>query len=262
MIVPWIRDRTIVRRQVCHPEFAILLAELHQVVPETTEHSTWIGVAEDLQRRGVRSTRADNLLRELVRIHRAATDSRPSTILFLLFMPALISIQRCRCRWLPNADERWALICSCFLRALDRLDATRRPQRLGQKLLNDTARHLYDACAREWKVQARVTTLDPDDLDVLSGGVLDPTFEEIELRQTQDAAMRRLRSAVAAGVISQTDAYLVLGTRIYGAELADAARELGVPYERAKKRRQRAEATLGRPPSNTRLKKIVPGVVG
>jgi hypothetical protein len=51
-----------------------------------------------------------------------------------------------------------------------------------------------------------------------------------------------LASAVDAGVVTGPDAQLILDTRIAGHSLREAAERLGLPYERAKKRRQRSEA--------------------
>jgi len=246
MIAPWNRDYASLQREVCRPVYAPLLADLHGDAPETADLTSWPAVAEFVRRLGIRTARADLVLRPLVGGFRASGDPLASTILLLLFTPAIITIQRRQRGWLRDNDERWALICRCFLRSLRRLDPARRTERLGQKLLNDTGRRLYDECAREWKIQRRVDVVDPDELDLLIGGVEDPRLEAIELRQIQDAAIRRVRSAAAAGVVSINDAYLILGTRIYGAELHDAAQQLDIPYERAKKRRQRAEASLGR----------------
>jgi hypothetical protein len=56
------------------------------------------------------------------------------------------------------------------------------------------------------------------------------------------SAAAMLASAVDAGVVTDRDAQLILETRIAGCSLREAARRLGLGYEVAKKRRQRAEA--------------------
>jgi hypothetical protein len=245
VIASWNRDRARLEREVCRPAYAPLLADLQQGAPEVAQLTNWICVARFVQGCGIRSAAADCVVRPLILGTATVGDSRPSTILLLLFLPSLIRLHRQRRRWLPCEEERWAMICECFVRAVRRLDPARRPERLGQKLLNDTARRLYDECARDWAREARTDVVDPIDLEALLG-VDDPGFQEVERREACNAAIRRVRSAAAAGVISANDSYLVLGTRIYGADLRDAAGQLGIPYERAKKRRQRAEATLGR----------------
>ena len=58
------------------------------------------------------------------------------------------------------------------------------------------------------------------------------------------SAAAMLASAVDAGVVTGQDAQLILDTRIAGRSLREAAQRLGLRYETAKKRRQRAEARL------------------
>ncbi|MGH9152392.1 MAG: hypothetical protein ACRD03_08360 [Acidimicrobiales bacterium] len=70
------------------------------------------------------------------------------------------------------------------------------------------------------------------------------------------SASALLRLAVDAGVLTATDAWLIHATRIGGHTLGWAAGRLGVAYETAKKRRQRAEArwvARWTPPTSTPL---------
>lgn len=245
MIASWMRDRAQLEREVCRPRHAPLLAALQERVPEVAHLTSWPAVVQLIQTRGVRGPDADCVLRPLTEIHAAGDDDKASTVLLLLCLTELIKLHRARRRWMPGQGRRWRLIRYCFLRALHRLDPAKRPHRLGQKLLNDTARAFYDECAREWSRNARFETVDPHDLED-SVGMEDPAFEEFERRHTRERAARRVRSAAAAGAICLRDSYLVLGTRIYGVRLRGAADQLGIGYEAAKKRRQRAEAALRR----------------
>lgn len=52
-----------------------------------------------------------------------------------------------------------------------------------------------------------------------------------------------LADTTAGGVLAPVDAVLIKATRLNGIRLGDAALLLGLSYEAAKKRRQRAEAT-------------------
>jgi len=58
--------------------------------------------------------------------------------------------------------------------------------------------------------------------------------------------VERLREHMEAGRISDADFLLLVGTKVYGNSLADYAREVGIDYQVAKKRRQRAEARIKR----------------
>ena len=62
----------------------------------------------------------------------------------------------------------------------------------------------------------------------------------------QGIEIKRLRAHMDAGRITEADFLLLVGTRVYGRSVANYARETGLGYQVAKKRRQRAEATIGR----------------
>jgi hypothetical protein len=245
VIASWKLDRALIEREVCRPSYAPLLATLQERVPEVADLSSWPTLVASVQERGVRGPDADGVLRTLVKLHAESRDNKSATILLLLCMTELGKLHRARRRWMPGQARRWRHIRYCFLRALHRLDPAQRPRRLGQKLLNDTARGFYDDCVREWARNARFETVDPATLDETCGAE-DAAFDVIELRHTSNRAARRVRSATAAGAICFRDSYLVLGTRIYGMRLHAAAEKLGIGYEAAKKRRQRAESKLRR----------------
>jgi hypothetical protein len=68
----------------------------------------------------------------------------------------------------------------------------------------------------------------------------------MELREAQELEIRRLREHQEAGRITEADYLLLVGTRVYGKPVVDYAREMGLAYQTAKKRRQRAEAAIRR----------------
>jgi hypothetical protein len=86
----------------------------------------------------------------------------------------------------------------------------------------------------------------PDNLEAAAGGVEDLGFSAIERRQARRAALRALKDYIAKGVLSESEYFLIVGTRIYGRHLKDVAARVGLNYQVAKKRRQRAEAALQR----------------
>ena len=92
----------------------------------------------------------------------------------------------------------------------------------------------------------REFTADPEEIDALAGGVEGIDFAGIELREAQEIEIERLREHLDAGRITEADFLLLIGTRVYGKSVADYAREAGLDYQVAKKRRQRAEAVIRR----------------
>lgn len=148
--------------------------------------------------------------------------------------------------WDPDHDERGQNIMWTFLQVLCRVDVKRHPDRLVQKVYNDTVHHLHDEYRRSWNRMNREFTADPEEIDALAGGVEGIDFAAIELREAQEIEIQRLREHLDAGRITEADFLLLIGTRVYGKSVADYARETGLDYQVAKKRRQRAEAVIRR----------------
>lgn len=71
------------------------------------------------------------------------------------------------------------------------------------------------------------------------------TGDETAVEVTSGVSVRvTLGEAVSAGVVTRRDAWLVWATHCAGLTVVEAAGLLGIGYERAKKRRQRADAAL------------------
>lgn len=71
----------------------------------------------------------------------------------------------------------------------------------------------------------------------------------MDAQDEQEARVRRWRRFVDAGTISENDFALLVATRLRGQSLRQCAKELGISYSTASKRRQRAEQLVGRPES-------------
>jgi len=92
----------------------------------------------------------------------------------------------------------------------------------------------------------REIAVEEDELQKRAGGEAGKDFTAIELREAQEAEIKRLRAHMEAGRIKEKDCSLLVSTRIYGQSLANYARDSGFTYNCAKKRRQRAEAKIRR----------------
>jgi len=85
---------------------------------------------------------------------------------------------------------------------------------------------------------------EPERIIELAGAVSGIDVADIEQRQEHQQELAQLREHVAAGRLSEADYLLVVGTRKYVQSVADYARQNGLDYQVAKKRRQRAEAAI------------------
>lgn len=190
--------------------------------------------------------RKDEILRPIFEAHTEDGDPRWRAVLLAIFWPGLESIHFQKRRWDADPDERWQNVTWTFLKILCRVDVKRRPARLVQKVFNDTVHHLHDEYRRAWNRTNRELKVEPDEIDALVGGVQGIDFAAIELREKQENEIDRLREHLDAGRITEADFLLLVGTRVYGKSIAEYAREAGLDYQVAKKRRQRAEAVIRR----------------
>jgi hypothetical protein len=166
--------------------------------------------------------RKDRLLGALVRVTR--TDPDAFAVVAACLLPAL----RRRVRLYGpslDRDDALAVMVEGLYEAVARAD-TPLNAFVATHLLSTPTRRLRRAACREraWD-RTRPVCHGPTD-----AAVIGPSADTM------------LAGAVAAGVFSPADAQLIVDTRIAGHPLRAAARRQGLPYEAAKKRRQRAEA--------------------
>jgi hypothetical protein len=168
--------------------------------------------------------RKDELLGALVRATRA--DPEAFGVVAACLLPGL---RRRVARYAPwlDREEALAVMVDALYEAVAGYYAAEDSRFVAGGLLALPTRRLRRAATdqRSWSLHAHHDT----DTASPSPGV-----------ELSAAAM--LASAVDAGVVTDRDARLILDTRIAGRSLREAAQRLGLRYETAKKRRQRAEA--------------------
>ena len=234
-------DRQRLERLLATDDYQTLLDRLRQEAPALSAFCTWADVVAFMQAER-QDPRKDDVLRAL--FHAQHTDPRWRTILLVLFWTALLSIHHQKRSWDADPEELWQNIIWTFFQVLCRIDVTKRPSRLAQKVYNDTIHHLHDTYRRDWNRAQRETPAEPDQIIELAGAVSGIDVADIEQRQEHEQELTQLREHVAAGRLSEADYLLVVGTRKYVQSVADYARQNGLDYQVAKKRRQRAEAAI------------------
>ncbi|TET34879.1 MAG: sigma-70 family RNA polymerase sigma factor [Planctomycetota bacterium] len=225
-------------------EFRKMLAGLQKCEPFMQQFRTWKDVIKFMRKGTSQDPRKSEVLRAILQAFASNNDPRWHNILLAIFWPGLCSIDKRKAKWDENDEERWQNITTTFIEVICRIDLSKRSERLVQKIYNDTVHRFYDRCSRAWKNIGVETTADEAELIELAGGAEDLNFDLIELHEAQETAIERLREYLVAGRIKEPDFHLLVGTRIYGKTIREYAREAGINYQTAKKRRQRAEAAL------------------
>ncbi len=240
------RDRERLEHEIQTDEYRKLLRDLQLGNPFLRQFSTWAQIVNFMRAGTSDDPRKDEILRPILAANAARQDSRWRTILLVIFWPGLLSLHFQKRHWDEDRDGLWDNITWTFLNILPRIDVTRRPDRLVQKVINDTAHHLHDEYRRIWDRLEREESVECGELDSVAAGPEDCPFEIVLNREEEELAIRGLRDHVDAGRITEVDLFLIVSTRVYGKQVADCARELGLAYQAAKKRRQRAEEAIRR----------------
>ncbi|MCK6470850.1 MAG: hypothetical protein L6R28_03810 [Planctomycetes bacterium] len=240
------QDRRLIEREVEGSAFSDLLGVIHKRAPAFKSFRTWADVVAFMRRGTSHDARKNDLLEAILTEYGADRDPRWSSILLLIFWPGLESIHARKRAWDADGEELWQNIVWTFLKILCRMDMEKRRHRLVQKIINDTAHHLHDEYRRRWRGSQGETLADLESLDgiaVEDDGLDDDRLDDL---LQQDTEVRRFRWHLEGGRISDSDFHLLVGTRVYGKRVAQYAREHGLNYQAAKKRRQRAEASIRR----------------
>lgn len=240
------RDRERLEQELQTDEYQRLLRDLQRRNPFLRQFRAWADVIVFMREGTSQDPCKDEVLRPIFAAHAADQDPCWRAALLAIFWPGLQSIHFRKRRWDPDPEELWHNIAWTFLEVLCRIDLRSRPERLGQKVINDTAHHLHDEYRRIWDRANRERAADPGEMEGLSGLVTEINTVDMELREAQELEIRRLREHMDAGRITEADYLLLVGTRVYGKPVVDYAREMGLAYQVAKKRRQRAEAAIRR----------------
>ena len=242
--LPKDKERERLEQEIGGEEYQPFLMRLKREHPFYRDLSTWGEVVAFMREGSSKDPLKDEVLRPILAAHAVDGDPRWRTILLVIFWPGLRSICIRRRRLDAEPQELWANAVWAFLYTVCRLDPSKRPNRLVQKLVNDTAWRLGLEYRRERDRAAIEVPTDPELIEVLAGGSEDPGFTELDIREEQKIRIKRLREHLEAGRIGEADFNLLVGTRVYGKLLRECAEEAGLPYQTAKKRRQRAEAAI------------------
>jgi len=233
-------------RQVQSPDAESRILILGSKLPEELipKISSWENARSWLDHVYAYREEADQLLYPLIEDYQSNPDEIGNAILLYMFWTPLTSIFRFR-RKLDSPSALFSEIHWMFLEVLNRLDTESRPQRIGQKILNDTNRGVRDRYIPKSKSPVRLFIDEEEEAARQNGlGAWCLQHGVIEYGFDRQKAISRLKSLARQGHISKSDFQMILGCHLYGRSIDEMASQLGVSYGVAKKRRQRAEKKL------------------
>jgi len=239
-------DRDQLQLQLQTDEFQILLLSLQRKIPFFRQFLTWTDILAFMRTGTSQDPDKDEVLRPILECHAMDEDPRWRAVLLAIFWPGLESIHYQMRDRDPNQDDRWQDIVWIFLHVLCRIDVKQRPSRLVQKVFNDTVHRLHDMYRSPAARTDQEIPSEPEDIEFLAGGAEDGAIAAFELLEEKEPEVRQLRRHLDAGRLSEGDFMLLVGTEAYGLSIANTARLMGLDYELASKRRQRALAKIRR----------------
>ena len=248
---PWSSDRKRLERELQASVYRILLINFRDRCESVQDVGTWLDV-EKVILGGSRDDPLNDqiLLTILVALHQ---DKRSEwrSVLLLLFWRDLIWIWRLHERLDNDESARWANGLWAFSETICCFDPTQRRERITQKIRNDTIHQVKRNYSSQLSRMSRFVSLEPEeDSDEGEARELvspeDFDWTEMVRRQEERDGVRVLEILAARGDITNRDLPLLIGTCIYGETLDSCAREEGISKAAAKKRRQRALASIRR----------------
>jgi len=237
------KQQVALRRELQSKKYLTILQQLQQNAPFFLSFSTWEEVVAYMRKGASDGPNKDTVIRAILSSHQSDRNPCWRTILLVMFWPGLRSIRHQKYHWDTDPEELWQNLVWVFIQVICKIDIAKRPNRLANKIINDTVHRLCDIYRTKWKISGLEQSLDSDPTSSI-GAKDDIDYEGIDLRLSQATETQRLQKHLDSGHISEEDFLLLVGTRVYGKSVAEYAREVGIKSDFARKRRLRAEAKL------------------
>jgi hypothetical protein len=238
------REYARLEQELQDKEYETLLQKLKEKALFFRRFDTWADVVAFMRDGASNDRLTDDVLKPIFEAHAESEDHRWRTTLLVIFWPGLESIHWRKRGWDPDIEERWQNIIWTFLQVICRIDISRRPDRLVQKVINETVHHLYNEYRGIWKAKRLETAPENGEFDFVADDREGIDSARVALQYAQRAEIGRLKKHMEEGRIGEADYLMLVGTRVYGKPLLAYSLERGLDYEAVKKRRLRVEAAI------------------
>jgi len=212
--------------------YAELLDLLKEYDPVFQRFPTWRDLTSFMWTSVSRDLVKESILRTVLEVH--TLDRRPHwrTILLVFFWPGLRSLHRKKQKWTDDAKEFWQEIVRTFLEVVHDLDPRTTRMHPTAAIYWGTFHALYRTYAAQWK-------RDKTELQVDAEFIQAQTLGSERQPSKEDALSTKFEALLQSGHINEVEFHLLVGSFVHGHPLRTCAKEAGLSYEAAKKRRQR-----------------------
>lgn len=193
------------------------------------------GVIAEVQRRG-QPAESDRILLALLR--RVPFDTVAARAVLQAIMPGLKSLM-CAYQLTGEPEEVSTAVIEAAWERIRTYPCGRRPARVAANLLNDTRQALWRAARKERKLRVVTEPLTEAALERVA------SHRPVSASAT-DELVDLVAEAVRLGDIQRPGARVILLTRVLDVSIEDLAADTGTKSKTVRKRRDRAEAALGR----------------
>lgn len=218
---------------------------LWREAPSLRRYESWSDVIAFMRDRAAANSLKDEVLRLILRAHAQDDDFRWRRVLLVIFWPGLMSIAHRKRHWdADDPDELWQRTFWAFHQTVCRIDINRHTSGITRWIYYKTLERLRDNYRLEWKRVKCRQDLESQLIAEMGVSAVGFDIETIVLRDEHERECRCLWRYVHAGVITESDFYLIVGTRMYGLPVSEYARRRGRKPDTVRKQRSRAEAAI------------------
>ncbi|MFH1022103.1 MAG: hypothetical protein V1809_01800 [Planctomycetota bacterium] len=237
-------ERDVLEREIENPEYGALLMSLVAKDTFFQDFLAWRDVIAFMRDESSEDVEKNVVLRRIFEAHAEDRDSRWRTILLVIFWPGLKSVAIRYRNESEDENDSWGFVVGVFFDVICRIDVAKRPDRLVQKVINDTISTVRQIKHDEWERSIREISTDSEHLDI---NPAPPEVIEDDSEGVGESASRELfQKYMKINLIDETEFHLLVGTFVYGKSIQEYGEKAGISSEAAKKRRQRAIAKIRR----------------
>ena len=180
----------------------------------------------------------DSILTELLSL-RSESNQTITTILSVVCLPITEAVFSKKRGYDFDTEELWHNLQEAFLKIIHRLDVSRRPKCISQKIYNDLVHDLHSLYLPEWKWRKEMLVVDGMAKRLASKVCCGSMESKLEAASEIRAKISFLESLKEDGSINEFEFLLLVATEVYRREIKEFANEQGRSYEAVKRRRQR-----------------------